>query len=134
MKTMYLLFAVLIFFKSFISQSSDGKNIKEIEIFSLPLSIETRTRVTEKTIHEYSILKHKIINDAKSISAIQQQLKKIKKNKDYQCLDIRVFCEIEYSNGEKDTLTIGTTELINYNNKTYRESKKLTQILYKLSD
>lgn len=106
-----------------------NQKIKRIEVYSLPISMSTRTNTTEDAIISMGTSKKYVLTDHKVLEEIKNEISKleISLNK-YERQDIRVLCRVKWSRMEEKIVVNNMGEFL-INENLYKSSPRLLELL-----
>ena len=109
---------------------SQSKQVESLEVYSLPLSILTRSDVTVESIKTMSATKKTAITNIEIIEKINTELSLLTNSKnEYENFDIRVYCIIKYNDGTNEEVRINGIKDVLYKGSTLKATEQLLNYL-----
>jgi lantibiotic modifying enzyme len=107
--------------------AQDVKEISNVKIFYLPTDLRTRVSVSESSIKNMELTKTIELND---IQSIEKRINKLRLKKRYKTIDIRLMCEVKYTDGSLDNLSFDSHKKVFYKNEVYRKNIGFYNLIY----
>lgn len=124
---LFLIFCLILNSSFVIKNEVDTESIiSKIDIYYLPLDLKTRTQVTVESIKVMSATK-KITID--SIPCLLKELKNIKQKEEWDSIDLRILCEIHYTDSNIDQLGFDKHKKVYFKNKIFKKNRKLFKMI-----
>lgn len=110
--------------------SNQPDKVINITIYEVPFDVHLRRPLDSITIKDFTLTRKHQLTNKERIKNILDELQSLRQFHQERCeLDLRIYAEVLYANGDLKTYSVGSTRLLNMNDHCFNASNRLIRLL-----